>query len=80
MIKVITAHYPYDSKVVGLLDHSTNEVDWINEWIENHDILGSPILPRIFRATYFEGFGIPSWHGAIIYPVHQKRVAAIYHE
>ncbi|AYN58059.1 hypothetical protein HWB90_gp080 [Mycobacterium phage Fowlmouth] len=69
--KVITADYGTNVKTVGLLDHSTDEVAWMNDWLSKH--LGMP-RPYSLRVTEFDGFGTPNLFSAMIYGVHSGRV------
>lgn len=50
--KVVVADYGITSKVVGLLDKSTDEIEWTNKWISEHSFeIGN--RAHSIRITYF---------------------------
>ena len=70
--KVIAADFGTSVKTVGLLDHSTDEVAWMNDWLSKREYGNRPFSMMV---TEFDGFGAPSvMPGAYIYLVQSGRV------
>ncbi|QNJ59322.1 hypothetical protein SEA_MRMIYAGI_109 [Mycobacterium phage MrMiyagi] len=63
--KVITADYGISTKVIGLLDLSTDEVAWIEEWVESRK--NAPPWPYQLTVTKFDGFGTPNVFETYVY-------------
>ncbi|AVD99733.1 hypothetical protein HWB51_gp079 [Mycobacterium phage Cuke] len=69
--KVITADFGTNVKTVGLLDHSTDEVAWMNHWLMKRDAMPRPFSMNV---TEFDGFGTPNLFSAMTYLVQSGKV------
>lgn len=70
-MKIIVGEYSSGSKVLIALDDSHDEVEWINDWINQH----LEVCPGAFKVTELQSNGsdwVPYGLGAMVYYVNKS--------